>query len=46
MFGYDLTLNELLTGFHYFHRQDAKFVNRTELISVGLELYIEIVITA
>lgn len=46
MFGYNLTRNDLLTSFHYFRRQDAKFINMTELILMGLKLYIQIVARA
>lgn len=46
MFGYNLTFNELLIGFHYFHRQDAKLINWTEVIFRGLKVYIQIVTRA
>lgn len=39
MFGYNLTLNELLTGSHYFHRQDAKFISGAEVILMRLKFY-------
>jgi len=46
MFGYNLTLNELLNGFHYYQTQDAKFINRTEVIFTGLKLHVQIVTRA